>query len=368
MSKKNTKVFGPGEYNQLRTDLQGAFERLKGAESPEEQWKAVMGVQTVLVRNYEHLSDHGKKACDHMLQQFLAHLEPAIAAMPDTAQARELRRNLKGIRGQRLNAKAELRRLELRPRKPGRLYSSTRRLFQKHLQHIMDLWQDVSGQTLSGQLQFALFYLIGLCIEEMLVAAHLAYRSYCGQAFTHIRAVHEALDLVDLFLKDPSQVDVWMTGQWWKLMPKNVRKKLKRDDIFAKLYSLFSGIGVHPFYEGARARVRMRATKESGERLQLLFRLGNMGGTKEAIACQVYLLTTLSSLFVAIMKSFPQFLNEQEVDQFIAELLEDTYRYLDRNIFRHLKDQDPSIGEFKKSLREELNNIKRVLKIPESQS
>ncbi len=159
-----------------------------------------------------------------------------------------------------------------------------------------------------------------------------------------------------------------MKGQWWKLMPKNVRKKLKRDDIFAKLYSLFSGIGVHPFYEGARARVRMRATKESGERLQLLFRLGNMGDTQEAITCQVYLVTTLASLFVAIMKSFPQFLNEQEVDQFVAELMEDTYRYLDRNIFRHLKDRDPSIGEFKESLRDDLNNIKRVLKMPDPQA
>ncbi len=199
-----SKPFGPAEHQRLREEIQRAFAHMEAAKSPEEQWKAVVGVQTVLVRNYEHLSDHGKKACDHMLQQFLAHLEPAIAAMPDTAQTRELRRNLKGIRGQRLNAKSEMRRLELRPRKPGRLYSSTRRLFQKHLQHIMDLWQDVSGQTLSGELQFALFYLIGFCIEEMLVAAHLAYRSYCGQAFAHIRAVHEALDLVDLFLKDPS--------------------------------------------------------------------------------------------------------------------------------------------------------------------
>jgi hypothetical protein len=72
----------------------------------------------------------------------------------------------------------------------------------------MDLWQDIAARTLSGELHFALFYLIGFCIEEMLVAAHLAYRSYCGQAFSHIRAVHEALDLLLVLQGSPTFIQL----------------------------------------------------------------------------------------------------------------------------------------------------------------
>jgi len=357
-------TISPTEYERLKGALTASSERIKAAHSPEAKWQAVVGRQVLLLQNYDNLSEEGKAYCDKSNEALLATIGEQIKELPDTTITRKLKRNLKGAKGQWLIVESLVNFLGTEVSKPTPYAVALKPYFLKHIQTIMDFWQDISQNTLSGPVQFSNFYLIGHCVDEFLVAFHLSQRGLTGPAFTHIRSIQESLDLMELFRQDKKWVDLWISDDkgkdWRKLRPKNIRKELKRGDAFEGIYSLLSTIGSHPTFSGAQARVRKYAKESTEGRPKFNFRIGGTPGTQEDLFAHIFIPILIMALLNEVIANFSQFLNEEETISALKESISDYQKYLDESIFPLLPDNEGT-KEIVTGLKQSFENILKKL-------
>jgi len=126
------------------------------------------------------------------------------------------------------------------------------------LQRMVDLL-DRNEAALQGIPNFHIFFaLVWACLDELVVALHLARHQYLLQANSHLRAVVEAADKIALFRKDHSQTLFWSSEDWQvrlrELSPRRVREKLGRDR-FDELYGYLSEAGTHLSFRAFQDRV-----------------------------------------------------------------------------------------------------------------
>lgn len=115
------------------------------------------------------------------------------------------------------------------------------------------------------------------CIDELIAYIHLAKYRYYTQANAHLRTVYESLELIDLFKKDPSTIDLWFSKNWKdreKLSPKNIRIALGRNK-FDPLYKFLCEHGTHQTSESFSHRTLGGATDENKH-----IAYTSIGGTK----------------------------------------------------------------------------------------
>lgn len=335
-------------------------ESLKNTSNPRDptnQWKVMMEHLVYSLSNYDRLTPEAQKVTDDLEKQVISLVDQQLQYMPDTLETRQLRRATRGAKGERLFATGYINALESPLSSPTELFQKTRIVFEKHLQLIMDLYQDISDNTLSGPANFCKFSLLGICIDELLVAFHLSQRSYATQTFSHIRSIQEAIDLVELFNKEPQWVGLWISDKpskeiWDELKPSQVRKKLGKDETFAKIYSLFSVTGTHPTFEMLRAKCRKGIGLSPKGNPQFSISIGGMPRTKESISTPIFLLFSLVMVLVQMINSFGRYLNEQEVLKILNEVTNDFLTFFEDCYIKPIKDSGADLQEMEGAIQE----------------
>lgn len=88
---------------------------------------------------------------------------------------------------------------------------------------------------MSGTAPIAIVHLICRSLADLRSAQYLASSGFTVQMYSLVRPVIESINLVDLFVQEPTAADEWMAGEHWKFKPAAVRKKLGLgdDDVYS---------------------------------------------------------------------------------------------------------------------------------------
>lgn len=126
--------------------------------------------------------------------------------------------------------------------------------FSAAAEPLLELLRSVSGPSLtSDSLTLAICHMLARATTDLLAGVHLISHLYLPQAYTVLRPVYEAIDLVELFAKDPQQADLWVSTDktFREFTPSAVRKKLGVARSTA-VRDHFTEHGTHPRLPGAR--------------------------------------------------------------------------------------------------------------------
>lgn len=140
-----------------------------------------------------------------------------------------------------------------------------REVFLPALQAVGDFLFDVrQGEFQGGRAAVLYGLLVGL-IDELLVAFHLAQRSFAHQTYSHLRTVEETLDIIDLVNADETWLNRWLEAatdiqteiDLYRETRKEVKKRGGRGKgDHDKLYAFLSATGSHPQFRGLMGRAR----------------------------------------------------------------------------------------------------------------
>ncbi|GEM_PF-540371 len=356
-----------------KIDLEELGERLraslKTSSNPKDStilWKISVEHLIYCLSNYDRLTPEAKKVTDDLNKQMMALVEEQLPFLPDTAEKRKLKLLSRGAKGKRLFATGYIKILEnpLNTTTTHPLYKKARELAEKNLQVIMDFCQDIMDSTLNGPAMFCKLSLLGVCIDELLVALHLSQRSYAGQVFSHIRTIQESLELIELFNKEPKYADLWASDKsskeiWQQLKPSKVRKKLVKDEIFVKIYSLLSEAGSHPSFEMLRARCKMEVNLSPKGNRQFAISIGGTPKTKEAIFAHVFVLQSMIMVLAEIANSFGKLLNEAELTEAMKNIADEFTNFVIEYLVKPLEDCGQDISAMKMSILDIKNELLR---------
>jgi hypothetical protein len=92
------------------------------------------------------------------------------------------------------------------------------------------------GQAgMSGAAPIAILHLICRSLADLRSAQYLASSGFTVQMYSLVRPVIESINLIDLFVQEPTTADEWMAGEHWKFRPAAVRKRLGLgdDDVYS---------------------------------------------------------------------------------------------------------------------------------------
>jgi hypothetical protein len=352
----------------LGAKLVEALKSTGNLQDPANQWKVIMEHLIYSLSIYDQLTPEAQKVTDEMQKEVLSFIEQQLPFMPDTLETRQLRRATRGAKGKRLYADGYIKVLENPLATPSDLFNKTRDFFGKYLQLIMDLYQDISDNTFGGTANFCKYSLIGICIDELLVAHHLCQHSYASQAFSHIRTIQEAIDLIELFNKEPQWADLWISDKSSQeirseLKPSQVRKKLGKDETFGKIYSMFSVSGTHPSFEMLRAKCRKSVELSPKGNPQFSISIGGMPKTKEAVFTPIFLLFSMVMVLVQLVNSFGKYLNEQEVLKILGEVTSDFLVFFENGYIKPLKDSSVELKEMEAGIQKIKDELLKGLNI-----
>jgi hypothetical protein len=82
---------------------------------------------------------------------------------------------------------------------------------------------------------FAITHLVGRSLADLRWGQYLAGEGYPIQMYSVIRPVSEALNLIELFVKEPDRAEAWAAGDYRQFQPAAVRKELgiESDPVYA---------------------------------------------------------------------------------------------------------------------------------------
>jgi hypothetical protein len=99
---------------------------------------------------------------------------------------------------------------------------------------------------------FAVMHMAARSLSDLIAGVHLVSHGYLVQMYSVVRPVLDALDLVELFVRDPAEATTWIETDKAHQMftPAAVRRRLDAE-AFDRVHSHFSESGTHPRMAGA---------------------------------------------------------------------------------------------------------------------
>ena len=222
-------------------------EKLKGIkqdDGPAIQ-KVLSDSMVYSLTNYDRLTPEAQKIVDEQTVIIRNHLENILKGLPDHVLVRQGKRLLRGSKGKRWHVNLCIDYLEKPVQSPTEIGLRGKTIFDKYMQTIIDIYQDVLEHTHSGIATWSQLALFSMCFDELFVAFHLSQRSYAQQVFSHLRTIQEALDLINLFRIKPEESTLWTSDKDWRIVweelrPRKVKKKIGSEDVFGKFYHITS--------------------------------------------------------------------------------------------------------------------------------
>ena len=294
------------------------------------------------VENYDNLTPDAKEMTDKSLETIQDYVGELVEKIPDSKEKRIIERLYASSKGEHYKVDQIIKALEAPPEPtPDELSEEFRRIFVARLQNIIDFLYDVSENTFSGSVGFGQLGLLGMCIDELLVTLHLTQHGYINQAYSHIRTVHEHLDKIELFRTKPEWFKVWCSKDDEKirkeLSPAGVRKKIGKERYDPK-YSFFSELGPHGTFKAVQMKLSKGVGPSSKGNPKISIWYGGSPFKDYMVALNTSALFAVYSVLVEIMKSFSDFINEDELKDILKESEGEIKRYA-KNLLTWAKDK-----------------------------
>jgi len=301
----------------------------------------------------DELDEEARKIVSKMLESMFDSAKEKLASMPDSPLKRQGLRIVKMASGVHFDSNSLVQILEKRTEKDLPILKDIRDIFIRHLQIILNLLSDVIANPLRGVNDFAKLSLFYLCVDELLVAFHLAQHSFINQAYTHIRSIFEALDKIELFETKPEWSKLWASDnpkdekkKWKELSPSAVREKLGKVR-YDPLYSYFSEMGPHGSFKNVQSRSGMIKKSCSKGRKEFRVWLGGAPFEHNIVSVNSFLLYSLVAVLSKIAIIYGRYLNIEETDGILHKIQVD-YRSFFENHFikwaeREGKDIKPMV-------------------------
>lgn len=292
--------------------------------------------------NYDNLTLDAKAVADKGFEIIKNFAEELVEKIPESKEKRILKRLYANSKGEHYKVDQIIKALESPPQPTtDELSEEFRRIFVAKLQNIIDFLYDVSENTFSGSVGFGQLGLLGMCIDELLVTLHLAQHCYINQAYSHVRTVYEHLDKIELFRTKPEWFKVWCSKDDEKirkeLSPAGVRKKLGKEKYDPK-YSFFSELGPHGTFKAVQVKLSKGAKPSSKGNPKISIWYGGSPFKDNMVALNTSALFAVYSVLVEIMKSFSDFIDEDELKDILKESEGEIKRYA-KNLLTWAKDK-----------------------------
>jgi hypothetical protein len=310
-----------------KKEFQNKFlEIFKGADlsKVEEVQPKFMEFYSYIAKNYSNLDSETKSAADSMTDALEKQFQKAVADMPGSEEKRLLERKLAQMGGKHQSAEQLITILGNKPHYDVPILKASEVLFTDELQSLLDLLYDVTRRSHKGPAGFARLTVAHSTINELLVAHHLAQRAFINQFYTHIRAVLENRDKIDLFTLHPEWAVKWVqNGEdrdvQHELRPAGIREKLgrtKRDPI----YSAMSSLGTHTTFEGIR--LISAKTIDHSEDVDIAFKVwvGGCPRLDQVVFMHSLMHLVLIKFFCCLTSSFEKELSNEEYFKVIKNM------------------------------------------------
>jgi hypothetical protein len=118
---------------------------------------------------------------------------------------------------------------------------------------------------------FAITHLVGRSLADLRWGQYLACEGYPIQMYSVIRPVSEALNLIDLFVKEPERAEAWAAGEYRQFQPAAVRKELGIDSD-----PVYAWMAEHSHPRFAGLQLTTYKIKREGEEWQNVLFLGEL--------------------------------------------------------------------------------------------
>lgn len=294
-----------------------------------------------MFENYNNLTPDAQEVADNMMEIIQKHIGDVLEKLPDSKQKRLLRRYHAGSLGKRLLVEEMIKILESPPELKEENSKQFRAIFICRLQNITDFLFDIYQNTVSGPANFGQISLLGMCINELLVTFHLSQHYYTNQAYSHIRSVIENTDKIELFRVKPEWAEVWCSDDRDKirkeLRPAEVRAKLGKSR-YDPMYAFFSTLGPHSTFQSVQATTFKKANSSSKGRPQFRQWLGGCPAEHHIVLVNGGALYALHLVLLQLLKSFGNFINEEEGIEVLKQSAVETVDYFKKNFLPWAKE------------------------------
>jgi len=305
------------------------------------------------LENYNQLTPEAQQCTDDALDVEKEHYGKIINEMPESKEKRKMRRMHAIADGKHFKADVLIEDLEISPKVKDEKSKQFKDVFVIGLQATLDLIYDVKLNTLSGVASFGQLSLLGMCVNELLVAFHLVQHQYVNQAYTHIRTVFEHVNTVELFRIKPEWAEVWCGDEEKEikkeLSPFGVRKKLgkaKKDPI----YGFFSRLGPHGTFEAVKTRTAKRAKLSEKGNPEIQLWIGRCPLEHNIVWLKAFTLYCLLMVLLQISRSFEEFIDSEEAMDILNETCKNVMEYIKNHFLGWARETGLDISEMEESL------------------
>jgi len=295
----------------------------------------LQGIVKYLSENYSQLDLETKKYVDNSFDEIYAQMHDFVNRLPESPQKKEFLRGLDKYKGKYVNIEPVIDALG----KPITLASPTlgkhRKVFSKIAQSIIDLLYETTKNTMRGKIETVCLVLLYNCVDELITSFHLTQHGYVIQAYAHIRTVFEALDKIELFIKEPKWIDVWAGNDQReilnKLSPSQIRIKLGKPK-YDPLYSLLSEIGIHTGFKNFQARTSKSIELSDKGNPKATVWFGGCPKELHIHAAMLFGVYAALLTFLEIHKVYSHYLDQADFDYLLISCINETKPFIEENM------------------------------------
>lgn len=316
------------------------------------------------VDNYDRLASDAKEATDNTLKIIQGFIGETLKKVPESKERRKLKRSHAISLGDHYQIEQFIKILEQPPMLKDENSKQFRSIFVTTLQNIIDFLFDIEQNTLNGPANFGQVGLLHMCVNELLVTLHLTQHHYITQAYSHIRTTFENLDKVELFRRKPEWAEVWCGDDEKRikreLLPSAVRKKLGRNSR-DPVYELFSKLGPHGTFHALKTQSSKGVRDSSAGNPQINIWIGGCPFEHNIVFVNGFGLCAVNSVLSQVMKSFGNFLNNDESIEILEQSARESNKYMENNFLPWAKANGLDVEETEKSLKIMIGVIHEVV-------
>ncbi len=294
-----------------------------------------------MFESYNSLTPDAQEVADNMMEIIQKHIGDVLEKLPDSKQKRLLRRYHAGSLGKRVLVEEMIKDLESPPELEEENSKQFRAIFICRLQNITDFLFDICSNTVTGPTNFVQISLFGMCVTEFLVTFHLAQHYYTNQAYSHIRTIIEHKDKIELFRQKPEWAEIWCSEDLKKirreLSPARVREKLGKPK-YDPFYTFLSTLGPHSTFQAVQAKTFVQVEPIPKEKPQIRQWFGGCPAEHHIIFVNGGALYALHLVLLQLLKSFSNFINEEEGIEVLKQSAVETVDYFKKNFLPWAKE------------------------------
>lgn len=338
---------------ELNNRLKGSLDGVHPADM-QTVWGKLLEHLSYCSQHYEELEGEAKAIVDEQFDILEEGVEQGLSQAPESVRKRELVRLRARAHGKHHQVTDFLLLLEQSPQDHLKLpfTEDAKAIFIEGTQRISDFLFDASQKPL-GPPHNVCFGLFFHCIDELLAGIHLAQHAYCMQAYAHARGALESLDKIELFVKQPQWIEVWIGDDERKiyneLRPKEVRKKLG-NPLHDPLYSALSRLGSHASFKALQGR--MVFTNEGAS-----VWCGGSPQVHHMLWAHFHLLHAMLSVYFKVIRVFDTRLNQEEVLKATEGIVQRFANYLIKHFVPWAKKNGIHVEDIEQDLRNGLRSF-----------